>query len=312
MKPVATRNAYGEAILACGQADTNVVTLDADLQGSVKHSAFAKAFPDRNYNIGISEKDMAGTAAGLALAGKRPFAASFAVFTTGEGYNTIRQSICYTHTNVKLVGTHAGILTGEDGATHQSLEDIGLMRCLPHMEVYSPADYFEAKEVTNYLAKSNEPAYLRLGRASVPVLHEEGYVFEAGKAHVLKDGNDIAIFSHGATVHHCLAAANKLQDFGVNVAVISNPSIKPFDEETLLTYAKKTGKIITVEDHMIDGGLGSIVAEILSEQCPTQLLRHGMKGFGESGTSADLYKKYKLDADGIFGVIHEWMTKQDI
>jgi len=302
---IATRSAYGEALYTAGQKNSNIVVLDSDLQGSVKHTKFAKDFPERSFNIGIAEKDMIGTAAGLAIAGKIPFAASFAVFITGEGYNTIRQSICYSHINVKLVGTHAGILTGEDGATHQSLEDIGLMRCLPNMEVFSPADHYETVGVVNYVAESGEPCYLRLGRANVPVMHPENYTFTPGKAHVLKDGSDLAIFSHGATVHHCLKAALILEEKGHSVAVISNPSIKPFDNETLLKYAEKIGKIMTVEDHSVDGGLGSIVAEVLSENLPTKLVRHGMRGFGESGTPDDLYKKYGFDAEGIVGKIED-------
>jgi transketolase len=252
---------------------------------------------------------MIGVAAGCALAGKIPFAVSFAVFSTGQTYNVIRQTVCYGNFNVKIVGTHAGLQVGEDGATHQALEDIGLMRCLPFMRVFQPADAIETKQIVRAMIETDGPMYLRLLRSGVPTVHDSSFKFTIGKSDVLRDGSDISLFATGALVSPALEAAKRLEKEGIKARVVNVASLKPFDEATLIESAEKTKLIVTLEDHSIYGGLGSIVAEALSEHRPTPLHRIGMTGFGESGKSADLYAKYRFDAEGVYERVKEILKR---
>lgn len=298
---LATREAFGSTLEALGHTNPNIVVLDADLSGSTKTASFAKSFPDRFFNMGIAEQDMIGTAAGLAVAGKIPFAASFAVFATGRAYDQIRQSVAYSKKNVKIVGSHAGILTGEDGATHQMLEDISLMRGLENMIVLQPADAEECKQMVEFLASYEGPAYLRTGRAGVLDVHSSSHQFQLGKGNLLREGKDVCIIASGAPVHHALIASEKLLEKNISAQVINMGSLKPFDVTLTDRIAKEFDLIVTVEDHSITGGLGSCVAEVMAEHgAKGRLVRVGMTGFGESGTPEDLYQKYKLDAQGIF------------
>ena len=307
---IATREAFGDALEAMGHKNPSVVALDADLSGSTKTSKFAKSFPDRFFNMGIAEQDMIGTAAGLSVTGKIPFAASFAVFATGRSYDQIRQSVAYSKKNVKIVGSHAGILTGEDGATHQMLEDLSLMRGIENMIVLQPCDAEETAQMVEFLVDYDGPAYLRLGRAGVPAVHDESYKFELGKGDLIREGKDVCLIATGATVHHALVASEKLKNDGVSAQVVNMGSIAPFDEAMTEELAKEFTHIVTVEDHSIKGGLGSCVAEVMAEKgAKGTLLRIGMKGFGESGTPDDLYEKYKLDAQGIYEQVKPFVGK---
>ncbi len=297
---IATRDAYGEALKELGGLNNNVVVLDADLSGSTKTSVFAKAYPDRFFNVGIAEQNLMGTAAGLSTAGKIPFASTFAMFATGRAFEIIRNSICYPKLNVKIAATHAGLTVGEDGATHQALEDISLMRSLPNMVVLSPADAIETKQCIIKAAEHNGPVYIRLGRAKVPVIFDENYRFEIGKGVELKEGKDISIIATGVMVAKALEAAEKLAEEGISARVINMASIKPIDEEIIVKAAKETKAIITVEEHSIIGGLGSAVAEVVSENHPTRVTRIGtMDTFGESGDGNKLLDKYGLNVENI-------------
>lgn len=298
---IATRQAFGETLLKLGSKYKNIVVFDADLSCSVKSDLFAKHFNDRHFNMGIAEANMIGTAAGFAVCGKVSFACTFAVFATGRTYDQIRASVCYPNLNVKIIGTHAGILTGEDGATHQALEDIALMRALPNMKVFCPADANETAQVIETIVPDFGPAYVRLGRSGVPVIYDNKYKFEIGKGSIVKDGEDVCIFATGTTVSTSLAAAKLLEDEKkLSVRVVNICSIKPIDEKLIIECAKECKILVSVEDHNIIGGLGSAVSEVLTSKYPSMLHRFGMKdSFGESGVSADLYKKYKLDGNGI-------------
>ncbi len=301
---IATREAFGEALAELGKTHKDIVVLDADLSGSTKTNLFAKAFPDRFFNMGIAEQDMIGTAAGLAVAGKNVFAASFAVFIVGRAYDQIRNTVAYSHLNVKIVGSHAGILTGEDGATHQMLEDLSLMRGLPDMLVLCPSDSIETKQIVEFLADYEGPAYLRLGRAGVHVLHNDSYHFQLGKGDILREGKNICIIATGTCVSHSLMAAEKLESEKISAQVINIASIKPFDNKMIEKLGQEFSHIFTIEDHSIYGGLGSATAEVLAETgSKSKLHRIGMTTFGESGTPDDLYEKYGLDSDGIFNKI---------
>jgi len=305
-KAIATRDAYGEALLELGKNRKDIVVLDADLSGSTKTGKFAKAFPDRFYNIGISEQDLIGTASGLSLTGKLPFASTFAVFETGRAWEQIRQTVCYSNLNVKLVATHSGITVGEDGASHQSVEDVAVMRVLPNMTVIVPADAHETKQVIQVIAASYGPVYVRLGRSKVPVVMPEDYTFQTGKAFTFHVGKDANIVAMGIMVSVALEAAKILRDEGIDVGVINMSTVKPLDNEALLKASSACRLIITAEEHSIIGGLGSAVSEFLSENNPTKVLRIGIKDdFGCSGTSAELMHLYGLTADDLVRSVKE-------
>ncbi|MCF7836759.1 transketolase family protein [Candidatus Gracilibacteria bacterium] len=296
-----TREGFGDGLLDIAAKFPNVVTVDADLRHSVQTLNFAKKYPKRAYNVGIAEQNLIGVSAGLARGGKIPFCASFATFITGLGYNQIRQSVCYSENNVKVVGSHAGILTGEDGATHQALEDLSLMRGLPGMRVYCPADYYEARAMIPLIAKEKGPCYLRLGRQKTPTVYGEKFKAKLGKADVLRNGKEGIIFAIGTEVPFSLEAAEILKTKGKSLAVVNVSTLKPLDTKTILPLLKKFKKVFTAEDHSIIGGLGSAIAELIAESgLGNKLARIGMRDqFGESGKSEDLLQKYKLDGKGL-------------
>jgi transketolase len=306
----ATRDAYGEALLELGKKRPDIVVLDADLSGSTKTSKFAKAFPERFFNLGISEQDMIGTAAGLSLTGKIPFASTFAVFETGRAWDQVRLAVCYSNTNVKLVATHGGITVGEDGASHQALEDIALMRVLPNMTVIVPADATETYSVINTIVDYKGPVYVRLGRAKVPYVMPDDYKFEIGKAYIFHIGKDANIIAAGIMVDMAKSAAQTLTEHGIDTGVINMSTIKPIDEETLLQIAKNSKVIITAEEHSVIGGLGGAVCEFLSENYPIPVRRIGIKDlFGCSGSPEALLKLYGLTADDIIKATREALKK---
>lgn len=306
---IATRDAYGEALLELGKKRPDLVVLDADLSGSTKTEKFAKTFPERFFNLGVSEQDLIGTAGGLSLAGKMPFASTFAVFETGRAWEQIRQTICYSNLNVKLVATHSGITVGEDGASHQAIEDIALMRVLPNMTVIVPSDGYETKQVINAIADYYGPVYVRLGRAKVPVVMPDDYNFKIGKAYAFKFGKDVNIIATGIMVAKALEAAEKCKDDGIDVGVINMSTIKPLDTEILLEASKQCSLIVTAEEHSIIGGLGSAVCEFLSEFNPIKIIRIGIKDdFGCSGSPDELLKLYGLTSDDIVKTIKESIT----
>jgi transketolase len=301
---VATRDAYGASIAELGKINEKVVVLDADLSGSTKTAKFAKTFPDRFFNMGISEQDMIGTAGGLSLTGKIPFASTFAIFETGRAWEQIRQTICYSHLNVKLVATHAGITVGEDGASHQALEDVALMRVLPEMVVIVPSDGFETMQVIDAIAEYEGPVYVRLGRAKVPSVMPADYKFGIGKAYAFHIGRDVNIIATGIMVSTALQAKELLSKEGVDAGVINMSTVKPLDTETLLEAAKNAKLIVTAEEHSIIGGLGSAVSEFLSENCPVTVKRIGTKDtFGGSGRPDELLKLYGLTAEDIVNTV---------
>ncbi|HLC36565.1 MAG TPA: transketolase family protein [archaeon] len=302
----ATRNSYGEALAELG-GDEKIVVLDADLSCSTKTASFKKKFPDRFFNVGVAEMNLIGTSAGLSLEGKQVFASTFSAFLTGLPYNTIRQSICINEANVKLCGTHSGLGVGEDGPTHQMLEDISLMRGLPNMKVIVPADDEETKQVIKFLSKEKGAFYVRLTRQNVPKLFNDKYKFELGKAATLKEGNDLTLIGCGSLVAPCLEAAIELEKEGIHCRVINMSSIKPIDKEAIIKAAKETKALITAEDHQIIGGLGSAVAEVLAENHPKKLLRIGMNDrFGETGSNKDLYKKFGFTKEGVIEKVKEF------
>lgn len=309
VKRIATRNSYGNALVELGKEHEELVVLDADLAGSTQTGVFAKAFPERHINCGIAEANMTGVAAGLAASGKVPFMSSFAMFATARNFEQIRNSIGYPHLNVKIAASHAGISVGEDGATHQCLEDMALMRQIPGMVVLNPADDVEAKAAIKAAYEYVGPVYIRLGRLAVPVLNdEENYKFEIGKGVVLKEGTDVTIFATGLEVYESLLAAEMLEKDGINAEVVNIHTIKPIDKELVIGSATKTGKVVTVEEHFTIGGLGSAVCEVLSENAPTKVLRIGVDDvFGESGPALELIHKYELDAEGIYKKIKEFL-----
>ncbi len=299
MTKIATREAYGEALAEIGEEIKDIVVLDADLSGSTKTAVFAKKYPERFFNIGIAEQDLMGTAAGFATCGKIPFASTFAIFATGRAFEQVRNSICYPKLNVKIAATHAGLTVGEDGATHQSIEDLALMRTLPNMTVINPADAVEAKKAVRAAAVHEGPVYLRFGRLAVETIFEEDSEFEIGKGKILREGNDIAIIATGIMVGEALKAAEILENSGLKAMVINIHTLKPIDEEIILKAAE-CGAIITAEEHTIIGGLGSAVAEVLAEKKPTPMKRIGIKDkFGQSGKPEQLLKLYNLTAEDI-------------
>lgn len=305
VKKVATRESYGNALAECGAKYPNLLVLDADLAGATKTGVFQKAFPDRHIDCGIAEANMTGIAAGLATCGKIPFISSFAMFAAGRNFEQVRNSIGYPHLNVKIGATHAGITVGEDGATHQCNEDIALMRTIPGMTVIVPSDDVEAKAAVEAAINYEGPVYLRFGRAAVPVINDTpDYKFEIGKGVLLKEGKDVTIVATGICVNSALEAAEKLAADGIEAEVINIHTIKPLDEELVLASAKKTGKVVTVEEHSVIGGLGSAVCDVLSAKLPTKVLKIGMNDiFGESGTAAGLVEKYGLDGNGVYASV---------
>lgn len=298
---IATRESYGNALVELGKVNDKVYVLDADLAGATKTGIFKKAFPDRHIDCGIAECNMMGIAAGLSTTGLIPFCSSFAMFATGRAYEQVRNSIGYPHLNVKIGGTHAGITVGEDGASHQCNEDIALMRNIPGMVVICPSDDIEARACVKAAAEYVGPVYMRFGRAAVPVINDRSdYKFEIGKGVLLKEGKDVTIIATGVCVSGSLEAAKALAAEGIDAEVINIHTIKPLDKELVLASAKKTGKVVTVEEHSVIGGLGSAVADVIAENGGAVLKKLGMQDvFGESGTAAELLHKYKLDAEGI-------------
>ncbi len=305
VKKIATRESYGNALVELGKEADNLVVLDADLAEATKTGTFKKAFPDRHIDCGIAECNMMGIAAGIAATGKVPFVSSFAMFAAGRAYEQVRNSIGYPHLNVKIGATHAGISVGEDGASHQCNEDIALMRVIPGMVVINPSDDVEAKAAVKAAYEHEGPVYLRFGRLAAPVINDRAdYKFEIGKGVTLRDGKDLTLVATGLCVSGALEAAEQLAADGIDARVINIHTIKPLDQELIVKAAQETGKIVTIEEHSIIGGLGGAVAELLSEKCPTKMLRIGVEDtFGESGPAVKLLEKYGLDAAGIYNKV---------
>ena len=293
----ATREAYGEALKEIGGKNEQIVVLDADLSKSTKTNVFAKAYPQRFFNVGIAEQNLVGTAAGLAASGKTPFVSTFAMFAAGRAFEQIRNSVCYPKLNVKVAATHAGLTVGEDGASHQAIEDVSLMRSLPNMTVLVPADEEETRQAIAWASEYQGPVYIRLGRMSVDNVSPEGYVFAPAKAAVLTEGNDVTLIANGVMVTAALEAAKTLAAEGIQARVVNMASVKPLDAAAVVSAAKETGAIVTCEEHSVIGGLGSAVAEVLAEQAPAPMERVGVKDtFGESGKPKELLAKYGLTA----------------
>lgn len=296
----ATREAYGEALKKLAVANPDIVVLDADLSGSTKTAEFKKVSPERFFNVGIAEQNLIGTAAGLSLAGKIPFASSFAMFAAGRAFEIVRNTVAYPALNVKIAATHAGLTVGEDGGSHQAIEDISLMRSIPNMTVINPADSREAEQAVLRAAEYVGPVYIRLGRMAVEEVYDDSYVFELGKGVLLREGKDVTIIATGLMVQEALKAYDILKEDGINARVINIHTIKPIDREIIISAAKETKAIVTAEEHSIIGGLGSAVLEVLSDEYPVPLKRVGvLDTFGESGKPKDLLEKYKLTADEI-------------
>ena len=308
VKKIATRDSYGNALAELGTEHKDVVVLDADLAAATKTGVFKKAHPERFIDCGIAESNMMGVAAGLAAAGLVPFASSFAMFAAGRAFEQVRNSIGYPHLNVKIGATHAGISVGEDGATHQCNEDIALMRTIPGMVVINPSDDVEARAAVRAAYEHQGPVYLRFGRLAVPVINDRpDYKFELGKGVVLREGKDITIIATGLPVSNCLEAAEKLAADGIDAKVINIHTIKPLDEDLIVAAAKETGKVVTVEEHSVIGGLGSAVCDVLAEKAPTKVMKIGINDtFGESGPAVELLKKYGLDTESIYEKIKEF------
>ena len=308
-KKIATRESYGNALAELGKEFQNLVVLDADLAGATKTGVFKKAFPERFVDCGIAECDLMGIAAGMATCGAIPFASTFAMFASGRAYEIVRNSIGYPHLNVKIGATHAGISVGEDGASHQCNEDLALMRTIPGMTIIVPSDDIESKAAVRAAIETDGPFYLRFGRFAVPVINDRpDYKFEVGKGIVLREGTDVTIAATGLCVSSALDAAEKLAADGISAEVINFHTIKPLDKELLIAPAKKTGKVVTAEEHSVIGGLGGAVCEALSEAAPTPVLRIGIQDvFGESGPAAELLHKYQLDGEGIYDQVKAWI-----
>lgn len=309
VKKIATRDSYGNALVELGKEHDNLVVLDADLAAATKTGVFKKEFPDRHIDCGIAECNMMGIAAGVAATGKVPFVSSFAMFAAGRAFEQVRNSVGYPHLNVKIGATHAGISVGEDGATHQCNEDIALMRTIPGMTVINPSDDVEAKAAVKAAYEMDGPVYLRFGRLAVPVINDGAdYKFEVGKGVLLKEGNDVTIVATGLCVGAALEAAEKLAADGISAEVINIHTIKPLDEELILASAKKTGKVVTIEEHSVIGGLGSAVCDVLSEKLPTPVKKLGVNDtYCESGPAAKLVEKYRLDGVGVYEQVKEFM-----
>lgn len=297
---IATRESFGKALVELGKENKEVVVLTADLAGATKTSLFEKEFPDRFINVGIAEQNLIGISAGLATTGKIPFASTFAMFAAGRAYDQIRNSVAYPKLNVKICGTHAGVTVGEDGATHQMLEDLSLMRSIPNMTVLCPSDDTQTKWAIKEMAKFDGPVYIRLARVATPVIYDENQKFEIGKMVQIGDGTDATIFATGVEVAETLKAKEELEKENINIRVVDVHTIKPIDREMIVKCAKETKKIITIEDHSIIGGLGTAICEVLSEEYPTKVIRMGMNDkFGKSGKAEQLLKYFKLDSQAI-------------
>ena len=299
-KKIATRQSYGEALAELGEENKNIVVLDADLSKTTKTDIFAKKFPDRFFDIGIAEQNMMGVAAGMATTGLVPYASTFAVFASGRAYDQVRNSICYPNLNVKICATHAGVTAGEDGATHQMLEDLSMMRTLPNMTVLCTSDDTQTKWAVKEISKINGPVYLRLARLATPVIYDGNEKFEIGKGYQFGEGTDATVIATGVTVAESLKAQEILKEKGVDIRVIDMHTIKPIDKDIIIKAAKETKKIITIEDHNIIGGLGTAVCEVLSEEYPTKVIRLGIKDtFGTSGKGSDLMKYFNITSEDI-------------
>ncbi|MST81237.1 transketolase family protein [Bilifractor porci] len=309
VKKIATRESYGHALVELGKEHEDLVVLDADLAAATKTAMFKREFPERHVDCGIAECNMIGIAAGIAATGRVPFASSFAMFAAGRAFEQVRNSVGYPHLNVKIGATHAGISVGEDGATHQCNEDIALMRTIPGMVVINPSDDVEARAAVRAAYEYQGPVYLRFGRLAVPVINDRpDYRFELGKGIVLREGKDLTIFATGLEVSESLAAAELLAADGIQAKVVNIHTIKPLDEELVVAAAKETGKVVTVEEHSVIGGLGSAICDVLCEKCPTPVKKLGVQDvFGESGPAVKLLEKYRLDAKGIYQDIKAWL-----
>ena len=294
------RGAFGEELKSLGETNPSIVALDADLSGSTKSATFGKAFPDRFFNVGIAEQNLITTALGLSLTGKIPFASTFAIFATGRTYDQIRNSVCYQKGNVKIIGAHGGITVGEDGASHQALEDVGLMRNLPNMIVITPSDYEQTKQVVRFAAKHNGPVYIRLSRTDVPCIYDSSYKFDPYKAVVLEEGKDVTLVGSGDIMSEVIKAGEILKENGIFAEIINVPVIKPLDAATIINSANKTKLVVTIENHSVIDGLGSAVCECLCESSPHKVVRIGVNDtFGQSGTPKELIRYYGLDAESI-------------
>jgi transketolase len=311
VKKIATRDAYGRTLVELGRENPDIVVLDADLSKSTKTVEFYKEFPHRFFNMGIAEQNLMGTAAGLAAAGKIPFVSTFAIFAAGRAFEQVRNTIVYPWLPVKIAATHAGVTVGEDGGSHQSIEDIALMRVLPGMRVLVPADAEETAQAIKTAAASPGPFYIRLGRAGVPQIYDSGYRFELGKASVLRQGDDAAVLACGVLVAKALQAAETLADQGIQVTVINISTIKPLDVKSVVEAARQTKAVVTAEEHSVIGGLGGAVAEVLGEHCPVPLERLGVEDtFGESGLPEELLEKYGLTAGGIVAKVERAIARK--
>ncbi len=309
IKKIATRESYGATLVELGHEDENLFVLDADLADSTKTGMFRKEFPERHINCGIQEANMIDVAAGIASCGNKVFCSSFAMFATGRAYEQIRNTVAYSNLNVKIAASHAGISVGEDGASHQCIEDINLMRGIPRMVVLNPGDDTEARAAIRAAYEYDGPVYIRLGRLAVPVINDPAtYKFEIGKGITLREGSDVTLLATGLEVAETVEAAKLLEAEGIDAQVIDIHTIKPIDRELIVAAAKKTGRIVTIEEHSIIGGLGSAVAEVLCEECPTPMMRIGVREvFGEAGPALELLHKYQLDAEGIFTQVKEFV-----
>ncbi len=296
----ATRQSYGEMLEKLGEENKDIVVLDADLSAATKTSIFAKKYPDRFFDMGIAEANMMGVAAGMASCGKIPYVSTFAAFAAGRAYDQIRSSICYPNLNVKICATHAGITVGEDGATHQMLEDLALMRALPNMTVLCPSDDMETKCLIEQISKTKGPVYVRLARLATPGIYEENQTFEIGKAVQIGEGTDATVFATGVVVPEAIKAKELLEEEGIHIRVVDMHTIKPIDKEMIVKSAKETKKLISIEDHSVIGGLGSAISEVLTEEYPCKLVRMGIKdAFGKSGNAVELLKYFGLTSDAI-------------
>jgi len=310
-KLLGTREVYGDTLSELGAVNKNIVVLDADLSSSTRTGVFAKKFPDRFFNMGVSEADMMGTAAGLSTCGKIPFASTFAIFASGRAWEQVRQSIAYPKLNVKIVASHGGITVGEDGASHQAIEDIALMRCIPNMTVIMPCDGIETKSVIHEIVKYNGPVYVRVARGKFPVVMPEDYKFSIGKGVVVRNGKDATIIAMGLMVSHAIEAAAMLEKEGLNIRVINMSTIKPIDRDLIIKAAKETGAIITAEEHSIIGGLGEAVAGVVAEEFPVPMKRVGIQDkFGQSGLAEELLAHYGLMPKDIAVAVREVVKKK--
>jgi transketolase len=310
VKQKALRVQFGETLVELGKENPDIVVLDADLACSTQTQMFAKVFPDRFFNQGIAEQDLINTAAGLATTGKIPFVSTFAIFASGKAWEPLRNTVCYSNLNVKICPTHSGLSLGEDGASHQSIEDIALTRVIPGLTVIVPSDAIETDRVVRWAADYNGPVYIRLVRPNCPVLHTDNYQLNGTRIEVIREGKDLTLVATGETVYHALLAAERLEkEKGIQAEVLNVVFIKPFDVDTLVASARKTGRVITVESHQVIGGLGGVVCETLSEHCPTPVKRLGTQDrFGQSGTADALFREYEIDAQAIFENSLQWLN----